>query len=249
MLTIDDWHRRFTQQARWSEELRRHLYTRLNVRQCRRILEVGCGTGVITAGLHAFTPAHIHGLDLNPAYLRHAHQSDPAAHFTAGDALVLPYPPACFDLTCCHFFLLWVTHPEQALAEMRRVTRPGGHILALAEPDYGGRIDYPLELAELGRLQGEALRAQGADPFTGRRLAALLHHAGLEQVESGLLGGHWAAPPSPEAWEMEWAILAADLGQTLSPQELHALRQQDAAAWQHGERILFVPTFYALGTT
>ncbi len=128
------------------------------------------------------------GLDLNAAYLKLARRHAPRAHLSRGDAYQLPYRPGSFDVAYCHFVLLWLARPAAALAEMVRVTRPGGAVLALAEPDYGGRIDYPDELAALGAKQATALKNQGADPILGRRLAALLVEAGLDAVESGVPG-------------------------------------------------------------
>ena len=78
---------------------------------------------------------------------------------------------------------------------MRRVVQPGGWVAALAEPDYGGRIDYPDALAALGWKQAAAVHAQGADIYAGRKLAGWLGQAGLKDIQVGLLGGQWGAPP------------------------------------------------------
>jgi hypothetical protein len=120
-------------------------------------------------------------------------------------------------------------------------------VLALAEPDYGGRIDYPPELAELGRLQVASLRQQGAEPELGRRLIGLFTNLGLESVEVGVLGAQWSGAISATEWESEWAVLRSDLGDSLPPSQLERLSQLDALAWQSGVRVLFVPTFYAWG--
>ena len=120
-------------------------------------------------------------------------------------------------------------------------------MLVLAEPDYGGRIDYPPELAPLGRWQREALKRQGADPEMGRQLGALLTRAGLQAVETGVLGGQWSAAPAPDAHALEWAVVQSDVREVADPAELQRLRGLDEAAWQRGERVLFVPTFYAWG--
>jgi ubiquinone/menaquinone biosynthesis C-methylase UbiE len=189
----------------------------------------------------------LYGLDLKRDFLLLANRHAPGAVLTQGDALHLPYAGSVFDGTLCHFFLLWVNDPRQALDEMRRVTRPGGWVLALAEPDYGGRIDYPAELAQLGELQEEALRRQGADTRLGRSLKALFQQAGLSEIETGILGGQWRGLPPEEERAQEWAVLEADLDGLLPPGELARLRRLDEAAWQAGERVLFVPTFYAAG--
>ena len=248
MLNLADWHNRFIQQARWTEELRHYLFNQLKIDKDERILEIGCGSGVVTADLHGYTPAKIYGLDFRIEYLEFARQNDQKTRFACGDALRLPYVSAGIDCCVSHFFLLWLKDPLQGLKEMRRVTRQGGLVVAMAEPDYGGRIDYPAALTELGHLQAAALHQQGADPNLGRRLASLFSEAGLSDVQTGLLGGHWNASPSNETWESEWSVLESDLDGWIDKGKLESLRNLDSAAWQKGERILFVPTFYAWGT-
>lgn len=248
MLTSQDWHRRFVQQTRWTEEIRQFVVQQVQLNTCRRILETGCGTGAVLDSMrHLLSGTALFGIDLRLDYLREARLHAPQSHLAGADAAELPAADGIFDAAICHYFLLWVKEPEAILREMKRVTRPGGMVIALAEPDYGGRIDYPAELVELGYLQGEALQNQGADPNMGRKLSALFHRVGFQDVHTGLLGGQWNAPPSIDAWESEWAVLQADLGDTIAKERLDFLRNLDAAAWDKGERILFVPTFYAWG--
>jgi len=247
-MKLRDWHARFTQQAHWTKDLRIYLYNQVNLAGARRVLEIGCGTGVLLDELTDRGPS-LFGLDINRAHLDFATLKAPAAELTHGEAHALPYGDDSFDIALCHFLLLWVQDPLRVVGEMRRITRPGGHILALAEPDYGGRVDYPPELAILGEWQTEALRSQGADPFIGRKLAGIFHRAGLESVETGTLGGQWSGPPDWEAWESEWAVMESDLKEkTLRDAEsLRVLKAMDKSAYEKEERILFVPTFYAWG--
>lgn len=248
-LTPALWHQRFHQQAAWTEPARRYLLSRVNIKPGARILEVGCGTGVIlssSAQLSGYAQITPYGLDINPTFLSLAQQNQ-LDHLTCGDALELPFSRAAFDVTTCHYFLLWITHPEAALAEMARVTRLGGAVIAFAEPDYGGRVDYPAALVELGQMQSAALHNQGADPEMGRKLSGLFHAAGLHHIETGVLAGQWQSPPSPEALDLEWQVLEADLHARFPAHPLGTLRNIDSAAWRSGERVLFVPTFYAIG--
>ena len=70
---------------------------------------------------------------------------------------------------------------------MVRVTRPGGAVIVAAEPDYGGRIDYPdLPLRE---WQLQALAGEGADPRLGRRLRALFALPAVREAEVGIMPG------------------------------------------------------------
>jgi SAM-dependent methyltransferase len=242
------WHDRFLQQARWTSELRGSLLERLSYTQAHRVLEVGCGTGVILSSLAQLGgKAQRFGLDIDPVYLSFAAGYTPSATLTQGDAHHLPFARDSFDIVICHFLLLWVDDPQQAVNEMRRVAHRSGWILAFAEPDYGGRVDYPEALVELGERQEAALRRQGADTRLGRKLSTLFNSAGLKKVETGVLSGRWHGAPSPQEWEEEWAVLEADLASEIAPEELSRLKLLDAAAWQKGERTLFVPTFYAIG--
>ncbi len=246
--TAGDWHRRFSLQARWTEPIRQYCIQQLHLDGCRNILEVGCGTGVICASLQHATRARIIGLDLRQDFLGYARFIQPPGNFTQADALSLPFAPASFGCAVCHYFLLWIKDPLAALAEMRRVVQPGGWVVALAEPDYGGRIDYPDALAALGWKQAVALSAQGADANAGRKLAGWLHHSGLKDIQVGLLGGQWgASPPSEAELESEYEMIQADLSPSASPVEVAKLINLDAAAWRKGERILYVPTFYGWG--
>jgi len=253
-LTSSEWHTRFTQQTRWTQDLRRYLYARTGLPSAQRILEVGVGTGALLPELTSNTNTQVIGLDINRIFISYAQENNPSTTLLQGDAHYLPFSGHTFDLCLCHFLLLWVANPFQVIKEMIRLTRPGGVVLAIAEPDYGGRIDYPPELEVLGSLQEASLRRQGADTRLGRRLAAIFYQAGLKSVEYGVLGGQWAAFPSMAEWQVEWRVLHADLDELSnvpsalpSSLDLDTLADIDQQAVLRGERVLFVPTFYAWG--
>ncbi|MBN1810800.1 MAG: methyltransferase domain-containing protein [Anaerolineae bacterium] len=241
------WHAWFTQQAGWTQSTRRWLYREARLGQARDILEVGCGTGVIAEELARTTAACVVGLDIDPAMLSFTTQRGNRVTYVQGDAHVLPFPGKSFDAVVSHYLLLWLDDPVQGVREMARVIRPSGRVLACAEPDYGGRIDHPPELAALGRRQTEALREQGADPEIGRRLGEIFAAAGLRAVV-GTMAGQWIIPTKPNTeFEAEWAMRERDLNDILPPEELRRLRAIDRQALEEGRRVLFVPTFYALG--
>jgi SAM-dependent methyltransferase len=247
-LTLEEWHRRFCQQARWTEALRAHFFRPTGLHP-RRILEVGCGTGAVTSALAREVPAaSITGVDIDLPRLQFAHRQDSQSVYFAGDGMRLPFASRSFDLVCCHFLLLWIPSPEAVLGEMVRVAREGGWVIAFAEPDYTARIDYPPPLEEIGRLQTEALRRQGADPAIGRRLVSLLVGAGLSVMETGVLEAQ-INPPEPDAeeTELEWKVLRDDLGADLPDSEWEKFREIDRTARKRGDRVLCVPTFYAAG--
>jgi SAM-dependent methyltransferase len=239
-LTPSDWQRRFEQQARWTRDLRAHLYPQAGLAQARDILDMGCGTGALLEELTAQSEANVFGLDLRYQHLELALGNQDAL-LSQGDAHQLPYPEDSFQISLCHFTLLWVRDPAAVLKEMLRVTKPGGSVLALAEPDYGGRIDYPPELERLGAWQTTSLERQGADPLMGRKLAGLFARAGLDNITSGVLGGQWSGDFSADEAQLEWAVLESDLETDLI--DLESLK----SVWKSHERVLYVPTFYAIG--
>lgn len=245
--STEEWHEWFVRQASWTRPTRLWLFRQARLAGASTVLEVGCGTGAVISEVAGMARASLVGLDIDGAMLAFARRRNPDVLWVQGDAHALPFPEASFDLVFCHFLLLWVRVPARAVAEMARVVRPGGYVLASAEPDYGGRIDFPPELARLGQLQALALREQGADPEVGRRLGAYFAAAGL-RATVGVMGGSWAVPAEPdEGFAAEWRVRREDLHGRLSPDELQRLERVDAEALRSGERVLFVPTFYALG--
>ena len=241
-----DWHARYTSQAGWTRALRDYLFEKAGMKTARRVLEVGCGTGAVLGQLSG--PRLLYGLDIDMRALRECGVHAPAAQRVCGDALRLPHPAGTFDIVYCHFLLLWVPEPLQAVGEMKRVVRPGGHVLALAEPEYSARLDEPPELAPLGRWQAEALAGQGADPGFGARLADTFYRAGLHIVETGMIKGRGVAPLSAEERQLEWQVLESDLAGHVPAGELLRMKALERAAWERGTRRLEVPTYFAWGT-
>lgn len=248
-----DWHRRYIQQARWTHELRTYLFKKAGLdsanyvhRTASLVLEVGCGTGAILSEI----PNHIslHGLDIDAAALEQCRANASAASLVQGNALRLPYSNQIFDIVYCHFLLLWVSDPLQALSEMNRVTKRGSHVIAFAEPDYTARVDEPRELAPLGHWQAESLKRQGADPGLGARLDDLFFEAGIQLVETGTIQ-NTGSDPSPEEWEIEWEVIESDLAGFISIDDIHRMKKLDQQARRRGTRVLHVPTYFAWGVT
>lgn len=91
------------------------------------VLEVGCGTGLLLSRIAAFARS-AHGVDLSPGMLDRARER--GLDVTEGSATRLPFPDASFDVACSFKVLAHVQAISDALAEMARVVRPGGHVLA-----------------------------------------------------------------------------------------------------------------------
>lgn len=238
-----NWHTRYLRQAEWTRDLRAYLFEKAGCSTAHRVLEVGCGTGAILGSLH--TPAARHGLDLEPGALIQCRVNAEGTFLTQGDAHTLPYPDRSFDIVYCHFLLLWVKNPLQVVREMARVGRT---VLALAEPDYGQRVDEPGDLRQLGDWQTQALIRQGANPFFGSKLAEIFHQVGIKLEETGPIQKS-GVMRSLDDWENEWAVIQADLAGLVRSVDIQKMKKLDENARRLGKRVLHVPTFFAWGRT
>lgn len=246
--TLQEWHQRYLQQAQWTRGLREYLFPKFNIMSRDRVLEIGCGTGAVTRELCSDHQGIVTGIDLDHARIQMAMRNASCGVFACGDGQQLPFASGTFDACLAHYLLLWVNRPLQAVEEMARVTKDGGKVLALAEPDYGGRIDFPPPLDTLRDAQISSLKQQGADPYLGRKLRSLFHRAGLENITTGVFDGRWQDASHQEDITREWQILADDLARVLPEAEIARLKDADLQARKDGHRVLYLPTFYAWGT-
>lgn len=239
-----DWHKRYLQQAGWTRDLRAYLFEKTGAKAADGILEVGCGTGAVLSLVES--PAALYGVDIDSHALTQCRANAVRAILTRGDGLALPYASGAFDIVFCHYLLLWVSDPLQAVLEMKRVTRAGGHVLALAEPDHESRIDKPDELKPLGTWQVDSLKRQGADLGFGARLAEVFFQAGIHLHETGPIQ-NVKSDSSADELDIEWAVIESDLAGMVEGKKIQRLKSLDAAARQRGERVLHVPTYFAWG--
>ncbi len=110
------------------------LAARLHARDGARVLEIACGTGIVTERLLARLPrdARIDATDLNPGMLDHARTrlpADPRLQLRVADAQQLPFGDGSFDHCVCQFGIMFVADKIAALREAHRVLRTGGELL------------------------------------------------------------------------------------------------------------------------
>ena len=130
------------------------------------------------------------GIDPSADYVAYArgHVPDPRAHFEVGDARAMPFAPAAFDGVVSGLVLNFVPDPAAAVAEMARVSRPGGVVAAYV-------WDYSVGMELMRRFWDAAVALDPAarELDEGRRfgaicrpesLAGLFRDAGLRRVET-----------------------------------------------------------------
>ena len=154
-----------------------------------RVLDVGAGTGEFSARVaQAHPEAQVTGIDLLAASVELARQKHaalaPRLRFEVGDAFNLAHPDDSFDLVANRHMIQSVPHVDRVLAELVRVTRPGGHVHVLAE-DYTmlHMMSGPLDPDVLWRKGPvEFSERTGTDSRIGRRAWTLMRAAGLINV-------------------------------------------------------------------
>lgn len=115
--------------GRWSRKVAGEFLRWLAVPAGRRWLDVGCGTGALTATVLATAePAQVVGVDTSEGFLAQARAriNDARVQFRLGDAQSLPLPDGRFDVVVSGLALNFVPDPARAVAEFARVTAPGG---------------------------------------------------------------------------------------------------------------------------
>jgi ubiquinone/menaquinone biosynthesis C-methylase UbiE len=169
--------------------LRRAFLSFAGLRPGWRVLDVGCGTGVVTRDLAARVGSRgrVVGVDPSRAFVGEARKRArtgpraPRCAFRVADGFRLPFPAAAFDATVAVTVLLHVPRSDRIVAEMIRVTRPGGTV-AVLDQDLGTlAIDHPDRALTRRIVEAHAERYY-ADPWSGRGLQRRLRAAGLARV-------------------------------------------------------------------
>lgn len=152
------------------------------------VVDLGCGPGSITLGLAA--ESRVTGVDRDAGQVVLAREAARRAgrstvDFVVGSAYDLPFASGSVDVAFSHALFEHLAAPADALAELRRVLRPGGR-LALSTSDWSKARLRPKTANVDAALRGHYLlrRRAGGNPFAGRHIAEECVRAGFTEVAS-----------------------------------------------------------------
>jgi len=129
--------------GRWSRRLAEPFLDFVGTANDESVLDVGCGTGCLAIALTKRCQVkQVRGVDFSPAYIEHATRNihDPRFTFEVGDACALTLADRSYDRVLSLLMLHFVPRADQAIAEMRRVARPGAVVGAAVWDARGGFV-------------------------------------------------------------------------------------------------------------
>lgn len=188
-------------------------YLLAHLRAGMDLLDVGCGPASITADLaERVAPGRVVALDAAAGALEAARKTlrerglSEQVEVTSGDVMALPFEDASFDVVHAHQVLQHLADPVGALAEMRRVTRPGG-IVAVRDAVYSAMTWFPepAGMEQWRSVYMATARANGGEPDAGSRLLSWARAAGFADASAS--ASTWCyATPADRAWQSQtWA--------------------------------------------
>ena len=177
------------------------------------LLDVGCGPASITADLaERVASGRVVALDAASDALQAARATlserglSEQVEVTCGDVMALPFEDASFDVVHAHQVLQHLADPVSALAEMRRLTRPGG-MVAVRDAVYSAMAWFPepAGMEQWRSVYMATARANGGEPDAGSRLLSWARAAGFTDVAAS--ASTWCyATPADRTWQSQtWA--------------------------------------------
>lgn len=213
-----------------------------DLRPGERVLDVGCGTGVVTrlAAERVGDDGAVAGLDINPAMLAVARSVTPAEtsiEWHEASAESLPLPDDSFDVVLSQMSLQFVDDKPSALREMRRVLVPGGRMVV----NVPGR-----ETPVFGAMASAMQRHIGPEAagfvhhvfslHDPEELESLLSDAGFEDIATATPTASMRLPPAEEfLWQYVHSTPLAELVAGASEEARAGIERDVVGAWREFE--------------
>lgn len=158
---------------------------RLQLQAGERVLDLGCGMGLLThdLALAVGEPGRVTAIDISQPMIQLAQnrcEHLPQVELRVGSVEQLPDSDSSYDAITCTQLLLYIPDVAQVLGEMYRVLRPGGRV-AIIETDWRGVLFNTMD-EDFTRQLFEQWEASIPSPFLPGRLRQLLHQTGLHNI-------------------------------------------------------------------
>ncbi|WP_028652071.1 class I SAM-dependent methyltransferase [Nocardioides halotolerans] len=217
-----------------------------------RVLDVGCGPGVLTAELvRRHGAVRVDAIDPTPGFVAAARDRCPGVDVRQGAAEDLPYDDGSYGASYAQLVVHFMKDPVRGIAEMARVTRPGGSVAACVWDHGGGRGPLTPFWAAVDELDPQQ-RADGDRLSVGSRegdLERVFGEAGLVDVE----GGELSVTIRLESFDDWWAPFeepAGSVGDYLAsrtPDQVAELKDLIRSGMPDGPQDVTAWTWTALG--
>lgn len=186
----------------WSQKVGDVFLDWLPAGEGQRWLDVGCGNGAFSEQIvRRRGPTEMQGIDPSAGQIAYAQKRLGAegAVFQVGDAMALPFTDDWFDVAIMALVIQFVPDPAKAVAEMLRVTRPGGLVATYMWDQAGGSPLSPI-VAELRAMGQETPLPPSGWASTQDGLRGLWSDAGLEEIETRVIHVRRDFPSADAFW-------------------------------------------------
>lgn len=188
----------------WRDSTIARIAGMVELKKGNRVVDAGCGLGYLGWTLRPYygNEGSYIGVDCSQNLLREASklavdwQGEADVQFVRGSAYRLPLPDSSSDLTMCQTLLMHLEHPDEALDEMIRITRPGAAVMCIEPDNISAMLTVPwcsdMDLSDselLRRFRMNIIWARGrkrlgrGDWGIGRKLPKMLADHGLCRVD------------------------------------------------------------------
>ena len=166
-----------------------------------RVLDFGCGPGTISVGLaERVAPGELHGIDMEESQIELGRAAAAAGGhdnmtFHVGNVTSLPFEDDYFDVAHCHAVLMHIPDTQPALAEVKRVLKPGG-IIASREAIVASSFlePQPQEITDAWGVFSNLVQGNGGHPHFGKELKGALLEAGFADIRCSASFDFFSAP-------------------------------------------------------
>jgi SAM-dependent methyltransferase len=186
----------------YSAQLASQLADVAGVHSGQRALDVGCGTGALTAELVVrLGPDAVAAVDPSASFVAASRERHPGVDVRQSAAEALPFPAASFDAALAQLVVHFMADPVAGLREMARVTSRDGVVAACVWDHAGGRSPLSVFWQAARELDADAKDESGLPGARAGHLAELSEAAGLHDVEESELVATVTYAGFEEWWE------------------------------------------------